>query len=157
MIPLPLESAAEALLPTAIAALEGYTGGAFVAAALSGVVKGYNGNYSGGVFSGDASLGLCEKAGMAVCKSSFPDCAKRDKRCCDCKSCQHIGKCSYLGDSRTCSPSAAKQLPPPRTVSLDDSLKVRLKGNCQAGWKTLLRSRYLEFCVGERPLLFKRR
>jgi hypothetical protein len=58
-----LSAAAEALLPTA---LEGYTGGAFVAAALSGVVNGYNGNYSGGVFSGDTSFGLCEKAGMAV-------------------------------------------------------------------------------------------
>ena len=60
-----LSMAAEYALPTAIATLEQYYGGAVAASLLSGVVKGYNGSYSGN-FSHDASLGLCEKAGMAI-------------------------------------------------------------------------------------------
>ena len=60
-----LSMAAEYALPTAIATLEQYYGGAVAASLLSGVVKGYNGSCSGN-FSHDASLGLCEKAGMAI-------------------------------------------------------------------------------------------
>lgn len=60
-----LSVAADYVLPMAIAGLEQYYGGVVAASLLSGVVNGYNGNYSGN-FGNDLSLGLCEKAGMAI-------------------------------------------------------------------------------------------
>jgi len=58
--------AAEYLLPVAVAGLQQYAGGTFAAAALTGVVNGYNGNYTSSAFSGDLGLGIAEKAGMAI-------------------------------------------------------------------------------------------
>ena len=58
--------AAEYLLPVAVAGLQQYAGGTFAAAALKGVVNGYNGIYTSSAFSGDLGLGIAEKAGMAI-------------------------------------------------------------------------------------------
>jgi RHS repeat-associated protein len=64
-ISLAISHAAELALPTVVTSLQQYTGEAYAAALLSGIVQGYTGN-SGSFFSADPSLGLIENSSWAL-------------------------------------------------------------------------------------------
>ena len=58
--------AAQYAIPIAAASLQQYAGGTLAAALLTGVVNGYTGHYSSGLFDYEIGLNITEKAGMAI-------------------------------------------------------------------------------------------
>ena len=65
LIPIVICTALEYALPVVATGLEGYAGGAYAAAFLTGALNGYNYNFTAETYSPDLGLGICEKAGLA--------------------------------------------------------------------------------------------